>query len=214
MFRNYYNIDKYVPDNMSENRTQPTSYTKLCTNYKTKPYEEYNKQGDLIGYSWKQGETVVLDFNIDGEVVVESDAIVYSSVGEEPDLETKGFVNQLCYNVIDMRKWECVSADEENKVFVWEEQEFDHDSANAQKSVYVSAKDYLKGKSIEVTIYNFRFEPILTKTFEGNSQVILTLDKEQSKKLVKGIYYCSLYVVTDLLRTALFEPTDCTLLVK
>lgn len=36
-----------------------------------KPYEQYNVLGELIGYWWHEGDKIVLDFDIDGEVIID-----------------------------------------------------------------------------------------------------------------------------------------------
>lgn len=68
MFTNYQNLNKdYIPNNLSQ--CTPKSYTsKLDPCEITKPYELYDAKGDLEGYYWYYGESIVLDFSIDGEI--------------------------------------------------------------------------------------------------------------------------------------------------
>lgn len=215
MFKNYRDIAaNYVPNNLVCSFNTPKSYTKLDPIQASKPYEEYNTKGELIGYSWYQGETLNLEFNIDGEIVVESDAIIFAAIAEIPTITTKGYVGQRAYNVVDMRSWTCVVSDE-SMGYAWEEDpEFEHDLENAAKKIYISAADYLSDKKLELRLLNFRFEPIHTQMFAGSSRIIFNIDKELSAKLLKGIYYCSLTVIGDSVRTPVFEARDCTLLVK
>ena len=190
------------------------SYTKLDPVQASKPYEEYDAKGDLVGYSWYQGETLNLEFNIDGEVVVEADAIIYTAHNDAPTVGTKGYVGQRAYNVVDFKSWTCVVTDDEHG-YVWEQDaEFDHDRADAEKSIYVSAKDYLSDKKLEFKILNFRFETVHSEEFDGCTRLIVPITKDLSNKLVKGIYYSTLTVFTDSLRTPIFGAKDCTLLVK
>ena len=72
----------------------------------------------------------------------------------------------------------------------------------------------MKDKHVNITIYNFRMEPIHTEVFDGTSTVTLKVTKELSEKLVKGIYYCSLTVFDDTINLPIFSNKDCTLLVK
>ena len=215
MFTNYQNIaNNYVPNNLVCSFPGGKSYTKLDPVKASKPYEEYNTKGELIGYSWYQGETLNLEFNIDGEIVVESNAIIYAAIGEAPTVTTEGVVGQRAYNVVDLKSWTCEAVVPEQG-YVWVEDDvFDHDRPDATKSVYVSASDYLADKNIELQLLNFRFEPIHTEQFKGTSRIIFTIDKELSAKIVKGVYYCSLTVVSDTLKTPIFGAKDCTLLVK
>ena len=211
MFQNYYNIpDTYIPNNMSCDCSRGKSYTKLDPIEGSKPFEEYNAKGELIGYFWRYGETLNLEFNIDGEIIVESDAVILKSTGEEPSKTSKPRGNRA-YNIIDMRSWTCVGY--AYGEYIWQEDlEFTYPQSGL--SVYVSAADYLKDKFIEFTLYNFKRQPILTKKFEGTTQIIVPIDIETSKSLTKGLYYCSLTVVSEDIVLPIFDNNDCLLLVK
>ena len=69
MFDNY--------DNIYSNACQPCPpkpECKLDPCKPDKPYAQYDVKGNLIGYWWNYGDTINLEFNIDGEVVfTESD---------------------------------------------------------------------------------------------------------------------------------------------
>ncbi len=70
MFSNYQNLsDSYIPNNLSSNKCQPESYTKLNPCELTKPYELYDAKGELEGYYWYYGNSINLEFEIDGEVL-------------------------------------------------------------------------------------------------------------------------------------------------
>ena len=113
-----------------------------------------------------------------------------------------------------MRTWICTSADIVNNEYSWTEIPFEHDLAQCSESIYVSASDYLSDKQLELKLLNFRLEPIYSQVFSGTSKLVFTVDKELAAKLRKGIYYCSLAVVTDTIKTVVFEATDCKLLIK
>lgn len=215
MFTNYQDIaNNYVPNNLVCSFPVGKSYTKLDPVKSSKPYEEYDVKGELIGYSWYQGETLNLEFTIDGEIVVESDAIIYSAHGDAPDTTTVGSVGQRAYNIVDLRSWTCTTV-VPGQGYIWiEDDEFEHDLCDASKSVYVSATNYLSDKQLELQILNFRFEPIHTQLFNGTSRLLFTIDTDLSSKLLKGVYYCSLTVVTDTLRMPVFGAKDCTFIVK
>jgi len=40
-----------------------------------KPYESYDEEGNIIGYWWYEGDTVTLDFDIDGEIIADQEVI-------------------------------------------------------------------------------------------------------------------------------------------
>lgn len=211
MFLNYHNIsDNYKPNNLICTFPVGKSYTKLDPVQASKPYEEYDSRGNLIGYFWHYGETLNLEFNIDGEITVEDGAMILTSKGSTPS-PLEGALMQRAYNIADKRSWTCT--DIVDNTFVWtEDAEFTYDESG--KSVYVTAADYMKDKQVDVTLYNFRMEPIHSETFDGNTKIIFPITTELSKKLVKGIYYCSLTVFNDSVNLPIFSSADCTLLVK
>ncbi len=89
------------------------------------------------------------------------------------------------------------------------------DQGTDETSTYTTAEDYLSDKQVKVCLYNFRMELIDTKVFDGATTITYEIDEELSKKLVKGVYYCSLsiYNGTGLIETLLGQ-SDCTLTVK
>ena len=213
MFLNYHNIaDNYTPNNLVCSFPVGKSYTKLAPVQASKPYEEYNAKGELIGYFWRYGETLNLEFNIEGEIAVESDAMVFVNSGDYPTISTQGFLNQRAYNIADLRSWTLTSIIDNN--YIWEEdEEFMYDEYS-ETCIYVSAEDFLADKNVDVTLYNFRMEPIHQETYKGTSKIIFPITQELSKTLKRGIYYCSLTVFNDEVRIPVFGSHDCTLLVK
>lgn len=158
MFKTFQNLsDCYIPDNMTCKSDIGKSYTKLDPVMSSRPYELYDSFGNVCGYFWYYGESVTLEFEIDGEVTLD-------------DGSTNG--------------------------------------------LFIDASDYLKGKIIDVKLYNFRLEEIYSKMFDGASLVALTIDSELSKMFKKGIYYCSLSVIGQDSVEKIFDCTDCKLLVK
>ena len=211
MFLNYDNIAKnYTPNNLMCSFPVGKSYTKLDPIQASKPYEEYNVKGELIGYFWRYGEALNLEFNIDGEITVEDDALILTSKGSVPS-STDGRIHQRAYNVADERSWTCEYIN--NGECIWVEDN-DFTYSEEGKSVYVTAESYMSDKQVEVTLYNFRMEPIHTEVFPGTTKVILTITPELSKKLLRGIYYCSLTAFNESVNLPIFSSNDCKLLVK
>lgn len=77
MFDNYDNLyQNNVPCNVRPNTQQPSIPETKLDPIKTKmPYEDYNVKGELIGYWWHYGDTINLEFNIEGEMVVEGENV-------------------------------------------------------------------------------------------------------------------------------------------
>ena len=213
MFLNYQDIAaNYTPNNLYKKFPQYSNASKLQPLDITKPYEEYDIKGNLIGYYWYYGNTINLDFTIDGEITVESDALILSNKGEYPDQTTVGKLRQKCYNIVDFISWTCTGIIDNS--YIWtQDSEFTYPEYS-DRPVYVSSEDYLKDKKILVTIYNFRHEPIVDKLFEGSPNIVFTIDKELSQLLIKNVYYCSLTVFNDDTNITIFSIEDCKLVVK
>lgn len=213
MFLNYQNIAKnYVPNNLINAFPSKMNSSKLDPLDASKPFEEYNAKGELTGYFWRQGETLNLEFNIDGEITLEADAILLTAHGQAPTTQTMGKVGQKAYNIVDLKSWRCVAVSAME--FIWQEDaEFTY-PLNSDRSVYISAADYLKDKEVEVTLYNFRMEPICKKVFAASPTIVFAIDRELSAALSKGIYHCSVTVFNKDVCYTVFDANDCDLLVK
>ena len=212
MFLNYQNIANSYPNNLVNAFPSCDICSKLNPLEASKPYEEYNIKGDLIGYFWRYGETLNLEFNIDGELTIESDAILFKKSGQVPTVRTMAKIGQRAYNIIDLKSWTCTAIEAGN--YIWEaDTEFTY-PVGADRKVYIPAESYLKDKHVEVTLYNFRMEPICKKLYDAAPTIIFGIDKELSKKLVRGIYYCSVTVFNDEVAYKIFDTTDGSLLVK
>lgn len=213
MFLNYQNIAKnYVPNNLINAFPSMMNGSKLDPLDASKPFEEYNAKGELTGYFWRQGETLNLEFNIDGEITLEADAILLTAHGQAPTTQTMGKVGQKAYNIVDLKSWKCVAVSAMQ--FIWQEDiEFTY-PLNSDRSVYISAADYLKDKEVEVTLYNFRLEPICKKVFAARPTIVFSIDRELSAVLPKGIYHCSVTVFNKDVCYTVFDANDCDLLVK
>jgi hypothetical protein len=212
MFLNYHNIaDNYTPNNLIKAFPFEPNSSKLLPTEMSKPYEEYDARGELEGYFWRYGDTLNLEFSIDGEITVEDDSIILRTMNECPTTNTIGFIGQRCYNICDFVSWTCTAVI--NKEYIWTKDDI-FTYPNTKNSIYVSAKDYLKEKTARVTIYNFRMEPIYIHNVSASTNVIVPITKELSEKMVKGIYYCSLDIYNLEMQSAIFFPQDCKLLVK
>lgn len=212
MFLNYQNIANSYPNNLTESFPVSAIPSKLNPIEASKPYEEYNVKGELVGYFWHYGETLKLEFDIDGELTIESDAIIFKVTGVVPTKYTMAKVGQRAYNIVDFRSWTCLAVD--NGKYIWEEDSDFTYPLSSDRKVYISSESYLKGKNVEVTLYNFRMEPICKKLYEAAPTIIFSIDRELSEKLVKGIYYCSVTVFNEQTSIKVFDTTDGCLLVK
>ena len=213
MFSNYQNLaDNYKPNNLTYMFPSTMNCSKLNPLDGSKPYEEYDAKGELVGYFWHYGDTLNLDFTIDGEITVEDNALILYAHGQVPSETTEGVIGQRCYNVVDFKSWTCEGLDGTSFCWLLDDDFIYPETAN--RNVYMSAEEYLKDKKIDVVIYNFRMEPICTRTFDGSSHILFEIDAELSKCMLRGIYYCSVTAYNSNVRQTIFDVKDCKLLVK
>lgn len=214
MFENFINNSNTTPNNTG---LYPPAYScgdnRLSTCCK-KPYEEYDAKGNFVGYTWNYGDTVELQFTIEGQLTVESNAIIFTGIGDAPTETTVGNVYRKAYNTTDFKSWTCTAVTDTG--YVWVEDET-FESPETGKSVYVTVNDYLKGKYLRLEIFNFRFENEFTSDpIEAQPVINFTVDKELSEKLLKGNHYLSLtlYDENNLYIDTLINQRDCALIIK
>lgn len=157
MFSNYNEHDYFIPNNTNCSFPLGQSYTKLSNDKACLPYCEYNSKGECIGYYWYYGESMNLDFDIEGELTTDDG----------------------------------------------------HGTGR-----FIQVDHYMYNKTVLITLYNFRHEKIFTKSFPGCTKIILPIDGDLAKALVRGVYYCSMEVVGDNMRETIFCENDCVLMVK
>ena len=190
IFDNYQNLDNaYVPNNLSQ--LFPKKIPCHRPQFK-KPFEDYNAEGKLIGYYWYYGNTVSLNFNITGEIIVEDTDIIYTAIGQRPTVNTVGQIGCKAYNVIDLLSWTLVSIHDNS--YIWEQDSEFTCPNNGQRNVYFTSEQFLKDRYVKITILNFRKEPIYQETFAGDQSIVLNIDENLSAKLIKGVYYYNLEI--------------------
>ena len=191
MFDSYENLNaNNIPNNITlEIPTKRIYYTDKP------PYEQHNVLGEFIGYSWNYGETLTLKFNIQPVVKVEEDAIVYTVAGESPTSETVGKFNQKAYNTADLKVWVCTTYDQ--TVYNWEElKEFSYPKYGTKEITLIKEENLTQCK-VSINIMNFRREVLFSFEANYDSVVYLTIDKDLSAILLKGIYFCDVTVSDD-----------------
>lgn len=189
-------------DNYTITSEQPCNLNRKHVNKSCrKPYEEYNAEGKLVGYYWYYGDAINLQFEITGEVSVDNDAIVYTALGDYPTTSTIGTIGQKAYNITESKSWTCSEIIESNDqieyIYIWlEDSEFKYPD-NGGKAIYISASQYLTGKKARIEIFDFRYNKILEQVIDASSINNFNIDLETSAKLLKGIYYCQVSLLSD-----------------
>ena len=205
---NYDNItDDYIPNNLRLAAPTP----RKIFDYEP-PYDEYNLKGNFVGYSWHYGESLDLTLSISKTIYVEDSAIIYTETGGHPDDSRAGFIGQRAYNTADNKTWVCVALrmnedgsnyKKENNEwgttfiiyedsfvqYIWQEEKNFTYPANGTKPIIVNSEKDIEVKSVECKIYNFRWEEMYCDMLPGASTVTFHITPDDSKKLIKGIYY-------------------------
>lgn len=179
-----------------------------------KTYEEYDANGKLVGYFWYQGDTPIIQFVIDGELAVQSNSIIYVQEGQAPDENTVAEIGQKAYNLHDYISWTCVAISD--STFMWlVDDEFSYNPLG-NKKIYFNVTDYLSGKEITATFFNFRNEIIYQVKVPSSTTVSIPIDEETTKLFVKGVYSCSLVLFDAEQSSAvtILDNEDCKLIVK
>ncbi len=207
-------------DDLGKNYIQPSepkrplNKNKLQPLVMKKPYEEYNAEGELIGYYWYYGDTVELDFHITGEITIESDSIIYCGANECPTIDTEGVIDQKAINIVDFISW-TLTAITEDLEYVWTQDEIFTEPTDGDIPMYISAQSFLKDKQISVRLFNFRGEELDIKTYAGSADIKYTIDKELSDTLLPSVYKCTVTIWSDEgLSKEILSKQDCVLTVK
>lgn len=224
MFTNYQEalVKAYQPNNLSVSFPSPLINSSLNPQSASKPYELYNAKDELVGYCWHHGETLNLDFEIEGGITVEPDALIHTAANEDPNrIQLIADVDTRLYNITDLTSWTCLGKIPDDKGvlrYVWKQDpEFTYPETKegvALKHMYMPTSKYLEDKIAVVTIYNFRMEPVHTWRLPAAKNVRCSIDTELSSKLVKGNYRCSVFIEGNGVNFMVFSPTECELLVK
>lgn len=72
MFDNYNHPSPGNPHHHPHHKPEPKPNV---SSRPDKPYESYDENGDICGYWWYEGDTIVLEFAIEGEVTVDQEVI-------------------------------------------------------------------------------------------------------------------------------------------
>ena len=125
-----------------------------------KPYESYDEEGNIIGYWWYEGDTVTLDFDIDGEIIADQEVI--EEVNGQPSVSIKpvrvpieDFIidKQITFNMYNFRGEIIFTQDYEGATNV----RFDIDLEKAAlltKGNYTISLSVWDGETFNKTIYS------------------------------------------------------------
>ena len=70
---------------------------------------------------------------------------------------------------------------------------------------YEDASVYLKGKEVEITIFDYQYNVIIDQKQEASDDIIFVIDNNLSKLLIPGAYTCSLKLLSNEDVVTLFD---------
>lgn len=209
IFDSYDNLkEQYIPSNMNKEPCPPKANPFLDPAIPKKPYCEYNAEGEIVGYWWPYGNTVNLEFDLDGYVTVDGSDVYIDARDFIKDKQIKVQIYNFRHEVIDTKIYDgkdyqsivYIKAPEVNRhthgvYYIYNEETKSYEAVNLPQQ-YQEKQVYYKASDIEI-VY-----PISTDTSVSVFE--------------KGTYYCSLSIISkDLNETVFFEDQECcTLLVK
>ena len=199
MFDNYNNQCIFdIPNNI---HNEPVREYNIIED--TIPHKIYNINNKFIGYRWNYGDIFTFNINVNDIIKVHRDSIIFDKTGETPDSKTRGYKGQQAYNTFDKVSWTCVGCI--NGLYVWvEDAEITYDKDGTKEIELITD---VTNKTVEVSIYNFRYE--LIKTFKNSNCNIVSIDINESiyEVLSNGLYKCVVRIIDDKINTVKDEFT-------
>lgn len=204
IFDNYDNLkDQYIPSNMNRKPCPPKANPFLDPAIPKKPYCEYNAEGNIVGYWWPYGNTVNLEFELDGGVTTEGNYIDVRDFIKDKQLQIKLYnfrhevIDTKVYDGKDYQKFIEVNhiTDKTTGIFYIYDEETDSYNIVKLPDAFEEGKKY----------YISNPDPVC---------VIYPIDENMSATLEKGTYYCSLSIIAKGLKETVFYEENCTLMVK
>lgn len=82
--------------------------------------------------------------------------------------------------------------------------------------IYVLPEDFLQDKQAQIKLYNFRYEEVYSWERQASTSIDIEIDKETSKKIIRGDYYLTLQIVDELalVYLPLIKDKECIITVR
>lgn len=189
MFDNYDYPIQTVPDNSTP---KPSNEYHTIGEKDVIPRKVYNIKNNFVGYQWNYGDTFTFTLSCVEKIKVKDDAIIYHDCGEVPSTSTVGYPGQQAYNIPDCKSWTCIGL--YKGLFIWVQDDYVTYPTDGTEEIDLTP--VAKDTQLDVTIYNFRWEPIHTFTQSGANEISCVVNKDISEDLVPGVYYCTFRVTS------------------
>ena len=206
IFDNYDNLkEQYIPSNMNNEPCPPKANPFLNPAVPKQPYCEYNAEGNVVGYWWPYGNTVNLEFDLDGYVTIDGSDVYVDVRDFIKDKQIKIQIYNFRHEIIDTKLY---------------------DGKDYQSITYSRAPEVDKRTHGVYYTYNKEtrtYSPVdLPEDFEQEEKyykaddiaIVYPIDADKSLTFEKGTYYCSLSIVSKEVNETVFFEENCTLMVK
>ena len=143
------------------------------------------------------GNTYEIPVKIDNYILVNENDIIYYVSGESPISSTEAKVGTKAYNVVDLISWELVSI-VDNSIYNWVQDEVFTFSETGNVVIELP-EAYYAGKTLLLSIYNFRYELIYNTEQEAHKEFYfnITTDIADEYFNFKGLYFLKVDLISD-----------------
>lgn len=205
IFDNYDNLsNEYIPSNMNKPPKPPKANPYFDPAAPKLPYCDYNAEGDITGYWWPYGNTVNLEFNLDGCVTVEGSKNFITVRNFIKNKQIKVTIYNFRHEVIDTMLFD--GNDYQSYIKV--------DNITSESSGLFYIYDEENKEYIAVTLPPYQEGQTYYVENPENPSVIYPIDVDKSLLFEKGTYYCSLSILDKNLHDTILPQDMCTLTVR
>ena len=144
------------------------------------------------------GNNYEIPIKIDNYILVNDSDLLYYTSGEQPTTSTEAEVGTKAYNLIDLKSWELKSITANSTSYNWEMDSTFSFPKDGSKVVEIPEEYYI-GKTLNISIYNFRYELIYSSTQEAHKSFYfdLTLDLAKEYFNFKGLYFLQVDLIDE-----------------
>ena len=169
-----------------------------------KPYEEYNAEGQLIGYWWGYGDTIDLEFCLSG-YVIDDEMNTYMTVR---DFVKDKHINFSLYNFRHEELLTKVYEGSDYQIPTYSEV---YNITPITEGVFYVYTPSEVGGTYTRVILPQDYQVDTRYYIQDDVKVVFGIDSELAKTLVRGTYYCSLTITTtnnDFAQTVFYQDSS------
>lgn len=168
------------------------------------PYSFHNEDMDYLfsinpcRFEIPLGNNYEIPIKLDNYIVVRDSDIIYQHSGEHPTENTEAEIGTKAYNIVDLVSWELISINPNNNSYNWEQDITFIFPKDADKVIELP-EEYYTGKTLNISIFNFRYELIYSCEQEAHKEFCFNITRELSKEYFnfKGLYFLQVDLIDE-----------------